>query len=151
MPDSWSCCGDKQAGASLPPGARANLLLHMPPRLPACLPACLQKPSYAPGRVLVKLRSRPPAAPGTGGGDGVQAAASGSLPGLQLVQPLLASGGDGSGGSGASRRLAAAASGAPAVYNILDGSSVEQKLRQIRRLTGGWGPGHCSCHVARAD
>jgi hypothetical protein len=81
----------------------------------------------------------------------VQAAASDFLPGLKLVQPLLASGGASSGGSGASRRLAAAASGAPAVYNILDGSSVEQKLRQIRRLTGAWVPGHCSCHGTCAD
>ncbi|EFN51076.1 hypothetical protein CHLNCDRAFT_141447 [Chlorella variabilis] len=105
----------------------------------------LQAPSpvYAPGRVIVKLRSGVPTA-GTAAARGA-AQLSAGLHGVALAQRLAGAGSDsggggGGGGGGASasaRRLAATAAstgGVPAVYSILDGSSVEGKAEQLAAL-----------------
>ena len=58
--------------------------------------------------------------------------------GVRLQQPLAPAALTAGGSSGAKRRLAAAASGeAPAVYSILDGSTVLDKVQQLEALPGG--------------
>ncbi|EFN59270.1 hypothetical protein CHLNCDRAFT_137580 [Chlorella variabilis] len=95
---------------------------------------------WARDHIIVKLKPWAVAAAMAGGDGEMQASAAGAagLPGLALVQPLLARGGAAGGGGAARRRgLAAASQGAAAaaVYKILDGSSVAAKVAQMRALS----------------
>ena len=89
----------------------------------------------------MKLRRMPaaPPPPRRHGPASLAFAAAPLLPGLKLAHklPTAATSGGGSTG-GSSRRLAAAAAAllGPAVYNIVDDSSVEDKVREIQQLPG---------------
>lgn len=92
-------------------------------------PPTLQRPLYVPGRVLVQLHA-------TRGTASLNSIAP--LPGLELAAVL---GGGGlavaaaAGLDGRQQLAAAVAGGDPALFNIVDGMAVEDKLQQIQRLS----------------
>lgn len=113
-------------GSATPPAAASP----PPPTPPAR--------EFAPGRVIVQLRptlTTGVAAASFGGATKLSA----SQHGVALRQALgaPASSGSGTGTGSAARRLAASASGGtagPGVYAILDGSSVTDKVAQLKEL-----------------
>jgi hypothetical protein len=114
--------------------------------LPRLLLQAQPAAKYAPGRVIVKLRSPQLAtrsaaaatASSTRSSTGSTAGPPASLPGVTLQAPLAAPTSGGGGGGAARRCLAADGSSGPGVYAILDGSSVPVKADQLAALPGGW-------------